>query len=279
VLIRAVLGKPQHEPLSHPNLHDHIPHRLFAEVAAVEINDQGDPLYLEAHVDSWLACHYGTTPQAPVAACPGTNAATTEKGRPHEECYVTVAEAHRRYLSGKMSSRWWYRMVQSGRIAHQRIGGAILLRTDDIERFIAESRQAVTTNSPAESDGSSLMTAGASVNRKSRRRTDQEIRGFRFFLGDAAEELRHESAALRLALPVIQCLHQRRKPALVATLLLFPAFFASDDDGPTRPGNPHCFRTSAAERGCLDMRMRPLSPSILASSLPCIDVAEGTAAT
>ena len=51
------------------------------------------------------------------------------------------------------------------------------------------------------------------------------------------------------------------------------------DDGPTRPGNPHCFRTSAAERGCLDMRMRPLSPSILASSLPCIDVAEGTAAT
>lgn len=174
-------------------LPQHIHHRLFAEVAAVEINDQGDLLYLEAHVDSWLAYHYGTTPQAPVAARPGTNSAIAGQVGQNEESYVTVAEAQRRYLSGEMSNRWWYRMVQSERIAHQRIGGAILLRTDDIERFTAESRQAVTTNSPTESDGSSLMTAGASVNRKSRRRTDQEIRGFRFFLGDAAGMFRPAS--------------------------------------------------------------------------------------
>lgn len=178
MLIRAVLGKPQHEPLSHPNLHDHIHHRPFAEVAAVETNDQGESLYLEAHVESWLAYRYGTTPQAPVATCPGTNAATAERGRPHEKCYVTVAEAQGRYLLGEMSSRWWYRMVQSGRIAHQRIGGAILLRTGDIEQFIAESRQAATTDSPAESDGSPLVAPGASV--KTCHRMDQEVRGFRF---------------------------------------------------------------------------------------------------
>ena len=40
----------------------HVHDQLLAEVVPVDKNDQGEPLFLEAHVDSWLADRYGTLP-------------------------------------------------------------------------------------------------------------------------------------------------------------------------------------------------------------------------
>ena len=40
----------------------HIHDQLFGEVVPVEKNVQGEPLFLEAHVDSWLADRYTTLP-------------------------------------------------------------------------------------------------------------------------------------------------------------------------------------------------------------------------
>ena len=38
----------------------HVQEQLLAEVAAVEKDDQGESLFLEAHVDAWLAVQYDT---------------------------------------------------------------------------------------------------------------------------------------------------------------------------------------------------------------------------
>jgi len=65
-------------------------------------------------------------------------------GNPPEEggAFVSVAEAQRRFLTGQMSRKWWYRMAHSGQIVHHRVGDTILFRSEDIERFIARSRRA-----------------------------------------------------------------------------------------------------------------------------------------
>jgi len=53
---------------SHPELADtyrlpkHIHEQLLAEVAPVEKNDQDEPLFLEAHIDAWLADQYAAVP-------------------------------------------------------------------------------------------------------------------------------------------------------------------------------------------------------------------------
>jgi excisionase family DNA binding protein len=41
----------------------HLYDQLFAEVAAIEKSDQGEPLFLEAHVDAWLTVRYDTPPR------------------------------------------------------------------------------------------------------------------------------------------------------------------------------------------------------------------------
>jgi len=75
-----------------------------------------------------------------------TRHAAQEFGSPDEQTekqpeYVTVAEAQRRFLAGMRSRRWWYRLVETGKIAHHRVGDSILIRTKDIEDFIAKSRK------------------------------------------------------------------------------------------------------------------------------------------
>src|SRR4051794_24322164 len=41
----------------------HVHEQLLAEVGPVEKNDQGDSLYLEAHVDAWLTARYAAIPR------------------------------------------------------------------------------------------------------------------------------------------------------------------------------------------------------------------------
>jgi len=97
----------------------------------------GVPIYLESVVDEFLkALASGLQASSPPAVPEfGASVPSTEPE------YISVAEAQRRYLNGEMSRKWWYRIVQAGKIAHHRVGDSILLRTDDIEAFIAESRK------------------------------------------------------------------------------------------------------------------------------------------
>lgn len=51
---------------------------------------------------------------------------------------IHVSAAKRRYLSGTMSLRWWYRQIEDGRLPHYRMGKSVRLRVVDIEAFVAE---------------------------------------------------------------------------------------------------------------------------------------------
>ena len=72
-----------------------------------------------------MCCHL---PDNAVPKCDGKSA------------YVTVGEAQRRFLAGNRSLRWWYRRIELNMIAHHRVGDSLLLCTNDIEKFIADSR-------------------------------------------------------------------------------------------------------------------------------------------
>jgi len=52
--------------------------------------------------------------------------------------FIRVSDAKKRYLSGVMSLRWWYKQVEQGRLPHFRAGGTVLLRPADVEAFIGE---------------------------------------------------------------------------------------------------------------------------------------------
>lgn len=52
--------------------------------------------------------------------------------------HIRVSEAKKRYLSGAMSTRWWYRQIEEGKLPHVRAGASVLLRVVDVEAFIAE---------------------------------------------------------------------------------------------------------------------------------------------
>ena len=54
-----------------------------------------------------------------------------------------MAEAQRRYLARERSKRWWYRLAETGRIAHHRVGDSIFFRPDDIEKFRANIDDAI----------------------------------------------------------------------------------------------------------------------------------------
>lgn len=100
----------------------------------------GVPVYLESEVDDFLkVVRDGIQVNSPRRAVP-------EFGLPVEQSngepeFVTVAQAQRRFLAGMRSRRWWYRMVETGKIAHHRVGDSIMFRTKDIEEFISKSRK------------------------------------------------------------------------------------------------------------------------------------------
>ncbi len=91
-----------------------------------------------------------------------------------------MAEAQRRYLSGEKSRRWWYQMAKAGNIAHHRVGDSILFHTDDIEKFIAESRKAGDVETPRTEPAPAIPVVPQSVKRQARRKPGEEV-GFKFF--------------------------------------------------------------------------------------------------
>lgn len=154
----------------------HIHDELFVEVVPVEKTDQGKPLYLESHVDAWLTARYAVPPWR--CGCGFHLTASHIKTVDNEKVFVSVTEAQRRYLAGERSKRWWYRMAETGKIAHHRVGDSILFRTEDIEKFIAESRKVEHAEAPKPS---AIPVVPPPLKRQPRTKPGDEA-GFRFFL-------------------------------------------------------------------------------------------------
>lgn len=76
-----------------------------------------------------------------LSAWGGGSACTEERPPVKAREFLKVSEARRQFLSGKMSLRWWYNQIDSGRLPHYRVGGAVLLTPSDIEQFIESSFQ------------------------------------------------------------------------------------------------------------------------------------------
>lgn len=162
-------------------LPQHVHNQIFAEVVPVEKTDQGEPLYLEAQVDAWLTVRYAVAPWRSGFGLPST--VLHFKKVEHENAFVTVTEAQHRNLAGERSKRWWYRMAETGRIAHHRVGDSILFRTDDIEKFITESRKGEHTESPKPESASAIPVVPPPL--KPQPRTKPVMRlGFGSFHGD-----------------------------------------------------------------------------------------------
>lgn len=112
--------------------------KLRPSVPVFSVQD-GVALYLESQVDAFLkAVAEGVQLNRSAATDGSESMADRERG---ESDYVTVAQAQRRFLAGARSLRWWYRMAQTGKIAHHRVGDSILFRTQDILDFIEKSRK------------------------------------------------------------------------------------------------------------------------------------------
>lgn len=171
---RTELAEAYHHP-------KHVLEQLLAEVAPVEKNDGGEPLYLEAHVDAWLTARYTVTPwrSPPSEAAPRMSQPAAKKSEEPED-FVTVAEAQRRFLDGKMSRKWWYRMAQTGQIAHHRVGETILFRTEDIEKFIAESRRTEVAETVG-AEPASAPPIPSSPRSAARKKPNEPVGGYKFF--------------------------------------------------------------------------------------------------
>jgi hypothetical protein len=159
----------------------HVHEQLLAEVAPVEKDDQGEPLFLEAHVDAWLTARYAVKPwRAPSPEKTPGNRRSKAKDAEGQDAFLTVAEAQRRFLSGKMSCRWWYRMATTGQIVHHRVGDKILFQIEDIEKFIAESRRAEEVED-AEVEAPVPLPVPTAPKSSTRKKPGDPVGGFQFF--------------------------------------------------------------------------------------------------
>lgn len=87
--------------------------------------------------------------------------------------FIRVPEAKKRYLSGTMSVRWWYRQIEGGRLPHFRAGSAVVLRVADVEAFVAELYREKAK--PADDDSPPPVPVAVAPSRSSKRG------GLRFF--------------------------------------------------------------------------------------------------
>lgn len=158
----------------------HVQDRLLAEVVPVEKDDQGEWLFLEAHVDAWLTARYSVPPWRSGDGLASVSTVPHITPIENQSAFVTVAEAQRRYLAGEKSRRWWYRMAKIGKIAHHRVGDSILFRTADIEKFIAESRKTEHAEASRTEAAPAIPVVPQPVKRQARRKPGEEV-GFRFF--------------------------------------------------------------------------------------------------
>jgi excisionase family DNA binding protein len=95
----------------------HVRDQLFGEVAPVEKDDQGEPLYLEAHVDAWLNQRY--------AAIPGHRAG---------EGFLTIKEVAQQLRCSYSEAR--DRMLD-GRIRTVKDGRWLRTRREWVEQYLA----------------------------------------------------------------------------------------------------------------------------------------------
>jgi excisionase family DNA binding protein len=121
---------------------------------------------------------YAVAPWPPGWGLPSTVPDIEKVGE--ENSFVTVAEAQRRYWAGERSKRWWYRMAETGKIAHHRVGDSILFRTDDIEEFIADSRKGEHVESPRPEPAPAIPVVPTPVKHQPQGKPGEEV-GFRFF--------------------------------------------------------------------------------------------------
>lgn len=139
----------------------------------------GVAFYLESQVDAHLkAVAEGVRLSSSVT--PARLEAGAVRGSRESE-YLTVAEAQRRYLAGAKSPRWWYRMVETGRIAHHRVGGSTFLRPADILKFIENSRTEDRHDDPASDPPSPAPPVPAPSPPRPRRNRGEDHSRFQFF--------------------------------------------------------------------------------------------------
>jgi hypothetical protein len=87
--------------------------------------------------------------------------------------FLRVSDARRNYFGGRMSLRWWYKQVESGRLPHFRAGGSVLLRTEDIEAFVVAGFRDKAEAKPIEQP--------PPVTAPPKKRTTRGTTGLRFF--------------------------------------------------------------------------------------------------
>ena len=95
----------------------HVQEQLPSEVAPVEKNDQGEPLFLEAHVDAWLADQYAAVP-----------------GRRASDAFLTIREVAQllRCSYSEASDR-----ILDGRIKAIKDGRWLRTRRKWVEQYVA----------------------------------------------------------------------------------------------------------------------------------------------
>jgi excisionase family DNA binding protein len=102
------------EAYRHPK---HVLAQFLAEVAPVEKNDQGEPLFLEAHVDAWLNDQYAAIP-----------------GRRRGEDFLTIREVAQLLRCSYSEAR--DRMLD-GRIKTIKNGRWLRTRREWVEQYVA----------------------------------------------------------------------------------------------------------------------------------------------
>jgi hypothetical protein len=140
---------------------------------------EGEPIYLESQVDDFLrALQYRWS--VPTATTAGVAIAE----QPVTDEFLTISEARKRFLGGKMSKEWWYRQAQSGKLVSHRAGGAILLKIADLVRFIdAMQHENEPEQLPPQARPEDVTASQAATPTKSskRRGAGDQRSGFRFF--------------------------------------------------------------------------------------------------
>lgn len=97
----------------------HVQEQLLAEVAPIGKDDQGESLFLEAHVDAWLEDHYATLP--------GRSGSTGEE-------FMTIREVAQLLRCSYSEAR--DRMLD-GRIKTIRDGRWLRTRREWVEQYVA----------------------------------------------------------------------------------------------------------------------------------------------
>lgn len=99
------------------HLPKHVQEQLLAEVAPVEKNDQGEPLFLEQHVDAWLTDRYAAVPR-----------------RQAGEDFLTIREVAELLRCSYSEAR---DRMRDGRIKTIRDGRWLRTRREWVEQYIA----------------------------------------------------------------------------------------------------------------------------------------------